>query len=172
MDYHHMVEDSKGGLESLASKIPGYRGYKEKEDRRAADKLLREHLADLLKEQQRRLAELQRDLLEGGGLSLIDDLDRAVTKVQNLADRIRTASYGYAGLFDAVKVKEEELDALYDFDENMLGHLSAIQSAIDALASVMDANGDVKAAIGDVISAAEEANVTWRQRESAITGAV
>jgi hypothetical protein len=54
----------------------------------------------------------------------------------------------------------------------MLGHLSAIQSAIDALAAAMDAGGDVKAAIRDVVSAAEEANATWRQRQSAITGAV
>ena len=172
MDYRDTIEDSKGGLETLAEKIPGYRGYKEKEDRRAADKLLREHLADQLNEQQRRLAELQRDLLEGGGLLLIDDLDRAVTKVQNLADKVRTASYGYAGIFDEVKVKEEELDALYDFDEDMLGHVSAIQAAIEALAAAMDASGDVKAAIQDVVSAAEEANTTWRQRESAITGAV
>ena len=172
MDYRDTIEDSKGGLEALAEKIPGYRGYKEKEDRRAADKLLREHLADQLNEQQRRLAELQRDLLEGGGLLLIDDLDRAVTKVQNLADKVRTASYGYAGIFDEVKVKEEELDALYDFDEDMLGHVSAIQAAIEALAAAMDASGDVKAAIQDVVSAAEEANTTWRQRESAITGAV
>ncbi len=172
MDYRHTIEDSKGGLETLASKIPGYRGYKEKEDRRAADKLLREHLADQLNEQQRRLAELQRDLLEGGGLLLVDDLERAVTKVQKLADKVRTASYGYAGLFDEVKVKEEELDALYDFDESMLGHVSAIQAAIDALAAAMDAGGDVKAAIRDVVSTAEEANATWRQRESAIIGAV
>ena len=149
MDYRHTIEDSKGGLETLASKIPGYRGYKEKEDRRAADKLLREHLAGQLNEQQRRLAELQRDLLEGGGLLLVDDLERAVTKVQNLADKVRTASYGYAGLFDEVKVKEEELDALYDFDESMLGHVSAIQAAIDALAAAMDASGDVKTAIQD-----------------------
>lgn len=172
MDYRHTIEDSKGGLERLASKIPGYRGYKEKEDRRAADKLLRDHLADQLNEQQRRMAELQRDLLEGGGLLLVDDLERAVTKVQKLADKIRTASYGYAGLFDEVKVKEEELDALYDFDESMLRHVSAIQAAIDALAAAMDAGGDVKAAIRDVVAAAEEANATWRQRESAITGAV
>jgi len=172
MDYQDMIEHSKGGLETLAAKIPGYRGYKEKEDRRAADKLLREHLAEQLNEQRRRLAELQRDLLEGGGLLLIDDLDRAVTKVQNLADKVRTASYGYAGLFDAVKVKEEELDALYDFDESMLGHVSAIQVAIDALAAAMDASGDVKAAIQDVVSAADEANTTWRQRESAVTGAL
>ncbi len=172
MDYQHAIEDSKGGLEKLASKIPGYRGYKEKEDRRAADKLLREHLASQLKEQQRRLAELQRDLLDGGGLLLVDDLERAVTKVQNLADKVRTASYGYAGLFDEIKVKEEDLDALYDFDEDLLGHVSAIQAAIDALAAAVDASGDVKAAITDVVSAAEEANGTWRQRESAITGAV
>ena len=172
MDYRHTIEDSKGGLERLASKIPGYRGYKEKEDRRAADKLLRDHLADQLNEQQRRMAELQRDLLEGGGLLLVDDLERAVTKAQKLADKIRTASYGYAGLFDEVKVKEEELDALYDFDESMLQHVSAIQAAIDALAAAMDAGGDVKAAIRDVVAAAEEADATWRQRESAITGAV
>ena len=102
----------------------------------------------------------------------MDDLERAVTKVQSLADRVRTASYGYAGVFDEVKVKEEDLDALYDFDESMLRQVSAIQSAIDALAAAIHTSGDVKAAIRDVISAAEEANATWRQRESAITGAL
>jgi len=170
MDFRQTVEDSKGGLEGLISKIPGYHGYKEKENRRAADKLLREHLTDQLDEQRRRLVDLQRDLLDSGGLLWVDDLERAVTKVQKLADKIKTASYGYAGLFDAVKVKEEELDALYEFDEDMLSHVSAIQAAIDTLAAAMDASGDVKAAIREVVSVAEEANATWRQRESAITG--
>jgi len=172
MDYRDTIEDAKGGLERLVAKIPGYRGYKEKENRRAADKLLREHLADQLGEQQRRLTELQLDLLEGGGLLFVDDLERAVTKVQKLADRIRTASYGYAGIFDEVKVKEEELDALYSFDEGMLEHMSAIQASIDGLAASRDSGGDLKTAIHDVVSAAEEANVAWRQRENAITGAV
>jgi hypothetical protein len=172
MDYRNVVEDSKGGYEGLLSKVPGYRGYKEKEDRRASDKLLREQIAGQLDEQRRRLVELQRELLDDGGLLLVDDLDRAVTKVQKLADKIRTASYGYAGLFDAVKVKEDELDALYEFDESILRHVSAIQSAIDALAAAIDNESDVKMAIRDVVSAAEEANAIWQQRESAITGAV
>ena len=171
MSFRQKIEDSRGGLESLISKIPGYHGYKEKENRRAADKLLRDQLVGQLDGQRRRLAELQRNLLDSGGLLMVDDLDRAVTKVQKLADKIRTASYGYAGIFDAVKVKEEELDALYTFDEGMLEHLSAIQTAIDALATVMDASGDVKTAIRSVVSAADEAETTWRQRESVITGA-
>ena len=172
MDFRHVVEDSKGGLENLLSKIPGYQGYKAKEDRRASDKLLRDHIVGQLDEQRRRLTELQRDLVEGGGLLLLDDLERAVTKVQTLSDKIRTASRGYAGIFDEVKVKEEDLDALYDFDESMLVHVAAIQSAIDALAEAVDASGDVKAAIRDVVSTIEEASTSWRQRESAITGAV
>jgi hypothetical protein len=172
MSYRQRIEDSRGGLESLVSKIPGYHGYKEKENRRAADKLLRDQLTKQLDEQRRRLAELQRNLLDGGGLLMVDDLDRAVTKVQKLADKIRTASYGYAGIFDAVKVKEEQLDALYTFDEGMLQQVASVQTAIDALATAIDSNGDVKSAIRAVVSAAEQAENTWRQRESAITGAV
>jgi hypothetical protein len=172
MSFRQKIEDSKGGLESLMSKIPGYSGYKEKENRRAADKLLRDQLSKQLDEQRRRLAELQRNLLDGGGLLLMDDLERAVTKVQKLADRIRTATYGYAGIFDAVKVKEEELDALYTFDEGMLEQVSSIQTAIDALATAIDASGDVKTAIRSLVSAADQAETTWRQREGVITEAV
>jgi hypothetical protein len=172
MSYRQRIEDSRGGLESLISKIPGYHGYKEKENRRAADKLLRDQLTKQLDEQRRRLAELQRNLVDSGGLLMVDDLDRAVTKVQKLADKIRTATYGYAGIFDAVKVKEEQLDTLYVFDEGMLEHVTSVETAIDALATAIDSNGDVKSAIRAVVSAAGEAETTWRQRESAITGAV
>ena len=171
MSYRQRIEDSRGGLEALISKIPGYHGYKEKENRRAADKLLRDQLTKQLDEQRRRLADLQRNLVDSGGLLMVDDLDRAVTKVQKLADKIRTATYGYAGIFDAVKVKEEQLDALYTFDEGMLQQVASVQTAIDALATAIDASGDVKAAIKAVVSAADQAETTWRQRESAITGA-
>ena len=171
MDYRQTIEDSQGGLERLISKVPGYRGYKEKENRRAADTLLREHLAGQLDEQRHRLVELQRSLLDSGGLMLMDDLDRAVTKVQKLADKIRTASYGYAGLFDAVKVKEEDLDALYEFDGDMLTHILNIQTAVDSLAGALGSGGeDVKGAIRGVTTAADEAESAWRKREQAILG--
>ena len=171
MSFMQSVEDSRSGLGKLISKIPGYHGYKEKENRRAADKLLREFLAGELDEQRRRLAELQRQMLEGGGLLLVDDVDRAVTKVQKLADTIRTASYGYAGWFDAIKVKEEQLDSLYSFDEGMLEAVSAIKTAIEGLAGAIAAGEDQKPAIMAVVSAAEAANVRWRERTNVLTGA-
>ena len=45
------VDSARGGLESLMGKIPGYKGYKEKEMRREADKLLRMQVADQLDDQ-------------------------------------------------------------------------------------------------------------------------
>ena len=171
MSFMQNVEDSRGALERLIAHIPGYHGYKEKENRRAADKLLREFLFGELDGQRRRLAELQRQMLDGGGLLLMDDVDRAVTKVQKLADTIRTASYGYAGLFDAVKVKEDELDSLYVFDENMLMSISDINVAIDELAVAVENSGELKPAIQNVVAAAEAANGRWREREHVVTGA-
>ena len=171
MDFQQTVQSSKSGLEQLASKIPGYSGYKEKETRREADKLLRKHLTDQLDAERRRLADIQRQMLDSGGLLMLDDVERAVTKVQKLADMVRTASYGYAGLFDAVKVKEAQLDTLYQFDSQMLERVTAIKTAVDALAAAQDSGGDVKAAIKGVVTAAEDANARWRERENAITGA-
>ncbi|HSR34730.1 MAG TPA: hypothetical protein VLY63_29520, partial [Anaerolineae bacterium] len=110
-DMRDTVEASQGGFETLARKIPGYAGYKEKELRREADKLLRTEVAGKFDDQRKRMSELQQQLISQAQIEFLDDLERAVMKLQLLIDRIKTASYGYAGLFDAVKVKEEQLDA-------------------------------------------------------------
>ena len=44
----------------------------------------------------------------------LDWLNEAVVKLGTLIDRIKTASYGYAGLFDPVRIKEQQLDALIE----------------------------------------------------------
>ncbi len=119
------------------AKLPGFKGYKQKEMRREADKLLRMEVAAKLDEQRKRVADLQMQLITGGQIEWLDDLERAVMKLQLLIDRIRTASYGYAGLFDAVKVKEDELDALYDFDNRMLDSVAEIATGVDKVTSAI-----------------------------------
>ncbi|MGC8879648.1 MAG: hypothetical protein ACP5R2_10520 [Anaerolineae bacterium] len=169
MDYQQDVRGALSGLERLAAKIPGYHGYKEKETRREADRLLRQHLVAQLDEERRRLIDIQRRMLDSGGLRMLDDVDRALIKVQKLGDMIRTASYGYAGLFDTIKVKEAQLDVLYQFDNEMVEKVEAIREAVKALAAAQDANTDLRPAIDQVLAAAEEANRRWRERENIIT---
>ena len=44
---------------------------------------------------------------------------------------MKTAPRGYAGLFDAVQVKEDQLDQLYNFDYQLLSEADNLAAAID-----------------------------------------
>jgi hypothetical protein len=85
-----------------------------------------------------------------------------------LIDRIKTASYGYAGLFDAVKVKEEQLDALYDFDNQMLNFVDEVAADVDQVSSAITAKEGVGEAISELVSTVSEANMAFGHREEAI----
>jgi len=167
-DLRDTVESSLGGLESLAAKIPGYKGYKQKEMRREADKLLRMQVAGKLDDQRKRLSELQNQLISQAQIQFLDDLERAVMKLQLLTDRIKTASYGYAGMFDAVKVKEEQLDALYEFDAQMMDFVDEIASGIDQVSSAIAAREGIGDAITELVGIISEANLAFGHREEAI----
>jgi hypothetical protein len=173
MDMRDKVEESLTGIESLARKIPGYGGYKEKEMRREADRLLRDKIAQLFGDQAQRLVEMQGQLVSGGEIALLEHataLDDAVRRLQTFVDRVKRAAQGYAGFFDAVKVKEEQLDALYDFDNGLLDQIVTVTSAVDDVQAAIDAGEGLPAAIVKVKQVAGEVNHVFSQRNDVITG--
>jgi hypothetical protein len=167
-DLRETTQAALGGLEALVSKIPGYKGYKDKELRREADKLLRMQVASKFDEQRKRMSEIQMQFISQSQVEFLDDLERAIAKLQLLVDRLRTASYGYAGLFDAVKVKEEQLDVLYEFDNKMVNFGDEIASGVDKVASAVSAQEGIGPAIADLVHTADEANSTYGHRAEAI----
>jgi predicted nucleic acid-binding Zn-ribbon protein len=168
MDLRETVDAARGGLERLVGKIPGYKGYKDKEMRREADKLLRMQVASKLDDQRQRLSALQTQLLSQAQIEYVDDLERAVMKLQLLIDRMRTASYGYAGLWDAVKVKEDQLDALYEYDNKMLDSVTEIAADVDKITSAISSEEGQREAIADLTTTLDEANQTFGHRHEAI----
>ena len=135
-DLMNKAKDQMNVLERVVAGVPGYKGYKEKELRRETDKTLRTVLTRQIEDQKARLTALQVELISGGQLGLMDDMERCATKMQILADSIRTASYGYAPLFDDVRVKEEELDALAQFDEGLAAGVERIKTIIDTMGTL------------------------------------
>ena len=169
MDMRDVVAGGMSGLEKLAAKIPGYRGYKEKEVRREADKLLRDHIYGVLTEQRRRIEDIQANLgVEQIGA--VEALGRARRRLQTLADTVHTASYGYAGLFDAVKVKEEQLDALYSFDNNLLAESESIAESVDSLQAAVDRGEGVSSAIRDLTETITRLRDVYNRRRDVLTG--
>jgi hypothetical protein len=163
------VKDQMSGFEQLVAKIPGYKGYKEKELRREADKLLRDHIVNRLRTVKTQLDGLQQDLMGVGKFDLLDETGSAATQIQTFIDRVRTAAYGYSGLFDAVKVKEDELDRVYEFDNALIGYADRIESAISNARAGVEGE-DARALILMVRDLAREANATFDERQDVLRG--
>ncbi len=168
MDLREKVTEALGGLEQLVAKVPGYKGYKEKEMRREADKLLREQLARQFEEQRRRIPDLQKQLISSGQIGFLDDLESGNIKLQTLIDRLKTASYGYAGFFDAIKVKEEQLDGLYEFDIALMDEVPNVAAGINQVSEALAAKEGVAETIADLVSTIQGVNDTFSKRQDVI----
>lgn len=170
MDLRNRIDDAMSGFEELASKIPGYGGYKEKEKRREADALLREHLAREFETQWHRINDLKSQMLTGPAMTYLDDIGKAGRRLQTLIDKIKGAAQGYAGFFDAIKVKEDELDALYRFDNEMLGKVDEVAAAVDAVQTALDNEEGIAPAIRNLTKVIDNLIILFDKRKDVVTG--
>ncbi|MCP4360177.1 MAG: hypothetical protein GY796_19390 [Chloroflexi bacterium] len=171
-DLYTKIQGESTGLGKLLEKIPGLAGYMEKGRRREADQLLRDTIASRLEQTRLQLgtvqADLSRDIVKA--IDHAEPLGRVDTGLRGLIGKIKDAPQGYAGFFDAVKVKEDDLARIYAFDENMLNVADQIQADVDALAKAVRDNGDIGSAIRVMDSNVQEANSAWSGRDEVILG--
>ena len=169
-DLFEKVTGQMDFVKKLASYIPGFKGYVERQNRRAADKLLRETVADRFEKLWERTSNIQTDMVNAGMITLIDDMEQAAIQLRTFADKIRRATYGYAGFFDAVKINEPELAQLYQFDLAFFQTAEQIGHALDNIEASMGDEEGLKAAIRNLISMAREAVNTYDRRYAMING--
>ena len=171
-DIYEKVKDSRTALEKLTDFIPGWGGYQERQTRRKADQLLRQTLAEKLAGQRQRLDVAQKDLINHGKMDLLDDIGSAVTQLQTFIDRVRLASYGYSGLFDAAKINEAELEQMYNFDAALFEYVERLDAANDRLREAIPSGEGLVETIRIIQDICREANSTFDQREHVILGSV
>jgi hypothetical protein len=167
-DLRDTLADQSSWFEELVNRIPGYSGYKEKEMRRQADDLLRQHLARQFAEQLTKAEDVTGQLLTGPGLAQLDDMGQANTRLQTLIDKIKTAAQGYAGFFDAVKVKEAELDSLYEFDNKMTRQVREVSEAIDQIQVALDEGGNIAPAVRHYTKSVTDSSTLFDKRRDAL----
>jgi hypothetical protein len=154
-------------FKKILGKIPGFSGYMERQNRRDSDKLLRETVASRFEEQWQRISSLQRDFINQGEISYLDDLESAAIQLRTFADRVRRATRGYSGLFDAVKINEKELAKLYQYDAAMLELADEVGRAIDNVEASVGSDG-LPAAIRHLNTTASQCRVVFDRREEVI----
>lgn len=161
------ITEGKDLLGKIRNSLAGFLGYVDRENRREADKMLRETIAQRYEEQWSKISELQRQFISDGKLELVDDLEAAAIKLRAFIDRVKGASYGYAGFFDAVRVNSDELERIYSFDAALLGNVDALARAIENVEASIETEG-LPAAIRHLVSLSQEAVDAYNRREEVI----
>lgn len=171
-DLFNKIQGESTGLGNLLSKIPGLDGYMERSRRREADQLLRKTIADRLESTRLQFGsiseELSRDIIKA--IDHAEPMGRVDTRLMGLIGKVKDAPQGYAGFFDAIKVKEEDLARIYAFDENMLNRADQIAASTAVLEKAVMDDGDIAGAIRALDSEVKEANTTFDGRDEVIKG--
>ncbi|GJQ37416.1 MAG: hypothetical protein HS100_15610 [Anaerolineales bacterium] len=169
-DFFEKVSSQIDPFKKLASYIPGFSGYVERQNRRDADKLLRDTVARRFEEHWGRASNLQAEMVSKSMLTSVDDMEKASLALRTFIDKISGAARGYSGLFDAVKINEKELEAIYQFDAAFFDLSDQVKNALDNVEASMGDETALPAAIRNITSLARLAVETFDRRSEVVTG--
>lgn len=159
---------AQNALERLGSAIPGFKGYRERELRRDADRRQREHLAARLETGKKGLDEAADRATRGGGLEAINDVETARKRLDRVTARLRYAERGYSGFFDLVKVDEAALARVYELDLSLLAAVEAVRGASEGVRG--SAPADIGSAAQAVVTALDALDARLNDREAILRG--
>lgn len=159
--------DDRNWFESILRMIPGFHGYLEKEYRRESDLLARGWLASRLEKAKVGVDETMRALVDEGNLTDLPQVERIRALLDKLIGRFRSAPAGYSGLFDFVRVREDLLDKVYEFDMSLMKEVTSVGEQIEALPHQSDG---LSASISAIISRLEEVGRLFDKRGEMLAG--
>ncbi len=141
-NFGDQLERQVGGV---LDRIPGYRGYRAKEDRRDADRRVREHVVAAFTAESDRVGAIAQQLADQRRLTEIGPVDDFAQTLRHFVDRVRTATYGYGGLMGDRDVDASALDQIRLFDEGLLAGIDELRGPIADLETAFAQQGNLAA---------------------------
>ena len=139
-DLREKVESDRGIIKSIQLAIPGYRGYRIKEDLRIADRLLREELANRFAVAASSFEGVRKAVAKRKEMYLLENAGELVTMANSSIARLKHAEQGYTGISPDYRIKEQQLNRMYEWDLKLLEMIEALKGKAEAMkARAMDA---------------------------------
>jgi hypothetical protein len=172
VDIRQRVDDDRGFLKRLQLLVPGYRGYRQGEDARAADSFLRLQIADRVHRSVLVIQDCRARLTQANQFQGLTDLAPVLSELQQLEGEIRHAEQGYAGISPALKVNPSQIDRLYEYDMGFVqaaDQVTATLGPLQAVGATTD-SAAVVGAIATVRSQVRQLDNAFKARLRAVEG--
>jgi hypothetical protein len=127
-------------LDKIGALIPGYNGYATRSDKRKTDRIFREQHSILINESESFVVEYQKILLFNNDIQLLKEWESVRKKLNTLISLLKFNNYGESSFFSEDQIKDEELNKIMDFDEQVSERVQFIfkttQTEIDQVSSI------------------------------------
>jgi hypothetical protein len=142
-DIRTRVDEDRGILKTIQTFVPGFRGYRLREDLRDSDRMLRGQLAKLLGLQRRKLESCRKMLGPAYGNARLEETGAIINQFKKVEGKVSAAEVGYSGISADLRIKEPEINKLYEYDNSMITNISDISQSVESLtASIKAKDGD------------------------------
>ena len=170
-DIRGTVTEDQGLLKKIQLVIPGYKGYREREDLRVADSLLRNQLANEMDNVVESVKRSREELTKNMEMDLMNDVGELVNNMDAMANKIRHAQQGYSGFSADLRIEQQELNHLYHWDLSLLEIIEVLKSKTMGLEEqVIQKSDDVKTSIRELKLDVNKFNELFKRRIETITG--
>ncbi len=152
--------------------IPGLRGYRQREDVRVADELLRNQMADRLDHARASLESLRRKVAVAGDYSSLGQVGSAISQLQALSGEVRHAQQGYSGFVAPIKIDQSKLEELYGYDYSFVSAVVNLEAAAGKLDSTYDptSSSALLGGLSELVKMISYAREKWSTRLEAVEG--
>ncbi|MCK4367392.1 MAG: hypothetical protein KAW84_05540 [Thermoplasmata archaeon] len=171
-DLRERVEEDRGLLKRIQLLVPGFAGYRRREDIRAADNMLRILIADRLRDLRSKAEKCRASLVETYETKNLEKLGNLLSSFQAVEGKLRHAEQGYSGISPAIRVDVRELNMLYEYDLSLLEGVERMDTELDRLKSETESKEweAMSSMISGLRTGLEEFETVMDKRMRAITG--
>ncbi len=170
VDLRDKVVQDRGIIAQIQRYIPGFSGYRAKEDLRAADNMLRLQLADRLAAVRADVEACRAAMVEDGQIESLDRVGTIINKFKAVEGEVRHAGQGYSGISAKIKVGEPQLNKLYEYDLGLATAIAAMGTDAASLKTLAPGSTEQKDGLAKLGTALDGFGATFRKRMQVITG--
>lgn len=120
-------------VEKWLGVIPGIGTYRKRENLRETDHKLRAYISGQLQEIRSALERIILYLSLPKKMDVLSKMNEVASQLQEVADSIKFANYGYSGIFDLKKIREAELKKIYNFDLSLLEDIKKMKAFMEGI---------------------------------------
>ena len=117
-------------FEKVGRFVPGYMGYEQRDNRRSSDKQLRNRIANDLLLAETKIETHKQDLIRKNDLQTAMEWEQVRKAINTLSPKIKNATYGESGFFSKEKIKEDELNSIYEKDSELADRVKIIAETV------------------------------------------